>query len=111
VAALVLGLGNISPLVVYLSVAVWGLSFSGAPTLLQTALADAAGEGADVAQSMLVTVFNLAFAGSGALGGLLLETADAAPMPWVLLGLLLLALFIAWQARTHGFTSRRHAGS
>jgi hypothetical protein len=35
-----------------------GLQFGGAPTL-QTALADAAGDGADVAQSALVTVFNL----------------------------------------------------
>ncbi|WP_300756186.1 MFS transporter [Janthinobacterium sp.] len=111
VAALVLALGSVPPSMVYLSVAVWGLSFSGAPTLLQTALADAAGEGADVAQSMLVTVFNLAFAGSGVLGGLLLETAGAATIPWVLLGLLLLALFIAWQARTHGFSARRHANS
>lgn len=111
VAALVLGLGSIPPVVVYLSVAVWGLSFSGAPTLLQTALADAAGEGADVAQSMLVTVFNLAFAGSGVLGGVLLETAGAGPIPWVLLGLLLLALLTAWQASAHGFTSRRHASS
>jgi len=25
--------------------------------------------------------------------------------------LLLLALFIAWQARTHGFSTRRHANS
>lgn len=110
VASLVLGLGfgGIPPVVVYLSVAVWGLSFSGAPTLLQTALADAAGEGADVAQSMLVTVFNLAFAGSGVLGGVLLETAGAAPFPWVLSVLLLTALFVAWRARAHGFTSGRH---
>ncbi|MFZ4877012.1 MFS transporter [Janthinobacterium sp. Mn2066] len=111
VAALVLGLGNISPLVVYLSVAVWGLSFSGAPTLLQTALADAAGEGAEVAQAMLVTVFNLAFAGSGVLGAVLLETAGATSIPWVLLGLLLLALLTAWQASAHGFSSRRLARS
>lgn len=59
VAALVLGLSGGSPAAVLLGIAVWGLTFGGAPTLLQTALADTAGDGTDVAQSMLVTVFNL----------------------------------------------------
>ncbi|MFY1005130.1 MFS transporter, partial [Escherichia coli] len=66
---------------VYVMLALWGLSFGGAPTLLQTALADAAGDGAEVAQSMLVTVFNLAFAAGGAMGGVLLETAGAGALP------------------------------
>ncbi|KHF77845.1 Major facilitator family transporter [Acinetobacter sp. neg1] len=39
---------------------------------IATAIADNAGEGADVAQSMLVTVFNLAIAGGGLLGGIFL---------------------------------------
>ncbi|WP_340615623.1 hypothetical protein [Xenorhabdus entomophaga] len=46
-----------------------GFSFGGAPTLLQTAIADTAGDGADVAQSMLVTGFNLAVASGGLIGG------------------------------------------
>lgn len=101
--ALAFGLGATSPAAVYLGVAVWGLSFGGAPTLLQTALADAAGRGADVAQSMLVTVFNLSFAGSGMIGGVLLETAGAASFPWVVLWLLMAGLLAAWRANTHGF--------
>ncbi|WP_228720322.1 hypothetical protein [Acinetobacter portensis] len=40
---------------------------------MQTAIAGTVGEDADVAQSMLVTVFNLAVAGGGLLGGLLLQ--------------------------------------
>ncbi|MBD1553311.1 MFS transporter [Pseudomonas sp. C2L12B] len=94
-------------LLVYLGVAAWGLSFGGAPTLLQTALADAAGNGADVAQAMLVTVFNLAFAGSGVIGGVLLVTAGVASFPWVLLALLLVGLLAAWQAKTQGFIPGR----
>ncbi len=62
-AALVLGFSGGSAVAVLIGVAAWGLTFGGAPTLLQTALADNAGEAADVAQSMLVTVFNLAVAG------------------------------------------------
>jgi len=101
--ALVFGLGVTSAPAVFLCVLIWGLSFGGAPTLLQTALADAAGEHAEVAQSMLVTVFNLAFAGSGLLGGVLLETAGASAFPWVVLTLLATGLVAAWAARHHAF--------
>ena len=103
VAALALGLAGGSVVAVLIGVAAWGLTFGGAPTLLQTALADAAGEAADVAQSMLVTVFNLAVAGGGVVGGVWLERQGAASLPWALVTLALLALAVVWSARTHGF--------
>jgi predicted MFS family arabinose efflux permease len=99
----VLGLGDLPVSVIYIGIVLWGMSFGGAPTLLQTALADAAGDGADIAQSMLVTVFNLAFAGSGVVGGILLETRGASAIPWVALALLLPALLIVSIARGHAF--------
>ncbi|NYE61222.1 putative MFS family arabinose efflux permease [Duganella sp. 1224] len=101
--ALMFGLGTSSPMLVYAGVAAWGVSFGGAPTLLQTALANAAGAHADTAQSMLVTVFNLAFAASGALGGILLQSAGARAIPWALVPLLVtacgLALRMIWRDR------------
>jgi predicted MFS family arabinose efflux permease len=93
--ALMFGLGAASPTLVYAGVAAWGVSFGGAPTLLQTALANAAGPHADTAQSMLVTVFNLAFAASGALGGILLQTAGVRAIPWALVPLLAAACGVA----------------
>ncbi len=107
--AFALGQGQAPAAWVYGGVAVWGLSFSGAPTLLQTALADAAGEGAEVAQSMLVTVFNLAFAASGVLGGVLLETTGAGALPRVVAALLVVGLVAAGAARAHGFKPGRRA--
>ncbi|MDD2987766.1 MAG: MFS transporter [Zoogloea sp.] len=103
IAALVLGFAGDSIVAVLVGVVAWGLTFGGAPTLLQTALADAAGEAADVAQSMLVTVFNLAVAGGGVVGGVPLERRGAASLPWALAVLALLALAVAWSARAHGF--------
>lgn len=50
---------------IYVGVFIWGLTFGGAATLLQTALADSAGNGADVALSMNVVVWNSAVAGGG----------------------------------------------
>ncbi|PRA58817.1 MULTISPECIES: MFS transporter [Pseudomonas] len=102
--ALVLGFAGQSPTLVFFSVAVWGLTYGGAPTLLQTASADAAGEGADVAQSMIVTVWNLAIAAGGLLGGVLLTQWGVGSFAWVLLALIGAALLIAGQSRRHGFT-------
>ncbi len=95
-------LGNL-PQVIYLGVAVWGLSFGGAATLLQTALADAAGEGADVALSLNVVAWNSAIAASGVAGGVLLEMWGATSFPWAMLLLIALAFALAWGARSHGF--------
>ncbi|MDC9615012.1 MFS transporter [Xenorhabdus khoisanae] len=81
----------------------WGISFGGAPTLLQTALADSADEHADVAQSMLVTIFNLAVAGGGIVGGLLLDSLGAGSFPVVLLVLSLAAFIMVYFANKAGF--------
>ncbi|CRM29681.1 Purine ribonucleoside efflux pump NepI [Pseudomonas sp. 37 R 15] len=101
-------LGN-QPPVIYLGVAVWGLSFGGAATLLQTALADAAGEGADVALSLNVVAWNSAIAGSGVVGGVLLDRWGVASFAWVMLLLAGVALVIAWSAHAHGFKPGRRS--
>ena len=106
---LVFGFLGSVPQVIYLGVAVWGLSFGGAATLLQTALADAAGEGADVALSLNVVAWNSAIAASGVVGGVLLETWGAASFPWAMALLLLVALVIACTAHAHGFKPGRRS--
>ncbi|GFZ89024.1 MFS transporter [Paenibacillus marchantiophytorum] len=106
-ASFLLAIGSSQPLVIYLVVTVWGLTFGGAATLLQTAVAEAAGESADVAQSMLVTAWNLAIGGGGVIGGILIETLGVGSFPWVLFILLLLALLAALRARDHGFPGKK----
>lgn len=64
------------------------------PTLFQTALARRAGAAADLAQSMLVTGWNLAIAAGGVAGGLVLQSGDARHLGW--LPLLLLAASAVW---------------
>lgn len=94
---------------VYVGVAIWGLTFGGAATLLQTALADTAGDGADVALSMNVVAWNSVIAGGGILGGILLGRWGAHTFPWALIGLLAVALAIVWMAKDHGFKSGTRA--
>ena len=104
-----IGVFSGSAAAIYVGVFIWGLTFGGAATLLQTALADAAGKGSDVALSMNVVVWNSAIAGGGLLGGVLLGQWGTSAFPGVLLALLLISLAIAFRARAHGFPQgQRH---
>ncbi len=102
VAALLLQLNAASVQLVWLAVALWGLAFGGAATLLQTGMVNRAGAATDVAQSMLVTVWNLAMAGGGMLGGVLLQNLGIGSFAPVLLLLLVMALGIAWWSGQRG---------
>ncbi|MEG8119028.1 MFS transporter, partial [Xanthomonas hortorum] len=104
-AALALGLAGTSPAIVYIAVGVWGLAFGGSATLFQTALAKSAGDEADVAQSMLVTAWNIAIAGGGLLGGVLLDQLGVGAFPPALLGLLAATLVVTWTAKRDGFAA------
>lgn len=108
-SALAVGIWNEVPAVIYMAVGVWGLAFGGAATLFQTAIANAAGEAADVAQSMLVTAWNIAIAGGGIIGGLLLEKVGAHVFAPALLCLLGPTLIVAWAARRKGFPKPKAA--
>lgn len=92
---------------VYAVILVWGLAFGGAATLLQTACAKAGERGADVAQAMLVTTWNLGIAGGGLLGGVLLHGQGVSRLPWVAALLLLVVWATVLQARRAGFQSLR----
>ncbi|MFE9533255.1 MFS transporter [Streptomyces sp. NPDC006691] len=106
VAAAALAVLSGSPLTVYVAVGLWGLGWGGVPTLLQTAVGDAGGERADAAQAMLVTLWNVAMAGGGVVGGLLLSLLGPASFPWSVLALLAPVLLVVLAARTHGFPAR-----
>lgn len=107
--ALLLGLNRDSALLQYLGVFGWGLTFGGAATLLQTALADTAGSGADAALAMNVVTWNSAIAGGGILGGLLLDGIGPQALSWAVVALSLGALAIATSARRHGFPAGTRA--
>ncbi|MFJ4675542.1 MULTISPECIES: MFS transporter [unclassified Kitasatospora] len=107
VAAAVLGLLSGTHALVYVAAALWGLGWGGVPTLLQTAVGDAGGEQADGAQAMLVTLWNVAMAAGGIIGGLLLDGIGAESFPWTVLILLVPVLGVVVSARAHGFPVRR----
>jgi predicted MFS family arabinose efflux permease len=89
-----------SPVAIYVAVSVWGLAFGGAATLFQTGASNAAGRAQDIAQSMMVTVWNVAIAGGGIVGGLLLGKFGAHSFSYVVVALMLAALLITWLTRS-----------
>ncbi|MGE8163274.1 MFS transporter [Paraburkholderia sp. NPDC080076] len=95
-----------SPFVIYASIAAWGISFGGAGTLYQNASANAAGEAADVAQSIFVTCWNIAIAGGGLVGGAMLTTLGARYLPGVIALLLVPTFLVVWFGRRHAFPAK-----
>lgn len=88
---------------VYVAIGIWGVAFGGAATLFQTALAKTTNDMADIAQSMLVTVWNIAIAGGGIIGGFLLSNFGVSSFPLVLLILLFITFIVVLRAKQHGF--------
>ncbi|EME64514.1 MFS transporter [Amycolatopsis decaplanina] len=103
----ILALLGENPALVYIAAALWGLGWGGVPTLLQTAAAQAGDKSgaADIAQAMLVTLWNAAMAGGGIAGGVLLDGFGAESFPWSVLVLLVPTLAVVLVARRHGFTA------
>lgn len=110
VAALVLALFAANHLVVYACIALWGLAYGGTATLFQTASAKAAGSVADIAQSIVVTVWNIAIAGGGIIGGVVLHSYKVTYFPWMVAALLTLALLVVVNARNAGFPAAAYQG-
>jgi predicted MFS family arabinose efflux permease len=103
-----LGLAGHQPAVLLGAAALWGAAFGGAPTLLQTALVDAAGPArADVATALQTTAYNAGIAAGSAAGGLALGRAGAAVLPWVTLACCAAALGAVAAARRHAFPAAR----
>ncbi|WP_394613326.1 MFS transporter [Lentzea sp. JNUCC 0626] len=110
VAALMLATIAKDPLLVYVAAALWGLGWGGVPTLLQTAAGDAGGESADAAQAMLVTLWNVAMAAGGVIGGLLLDLSGSGSFPWTVLVLVLPVLAVIVASSRHGFPAQHTTG-
>lgn len=111
VAALLLQLFPATTMAIGLAVMLWGLAFGGAATLFQTAMVEHAGNAVDVAQSMLVTIWNLAIAGGGIIGGALLKSAGVSSFAPALLLLLAMALWAIWRGRKRAVRAYANPGA
>jgi predicted MFS family arabinose efflux permease len=106
-AAVVLAVAASSAAAAYVTVAAWGLAFGGAATLLQSALMRAAGEHADVAQSSMVTTWNLGIGLGGLTGGALLAGFGSGSLSVAAVVLTVPTVLVVILARRHAFPAHR----
>jgi len=95
VAGGILLLGHGSLIAVLAAITVWGVAFGGAAAQVQTAIGDASGANADVANALVGVAFNLAIFTAGVVGALLVSGGDGLVLPTVMIALALVALAIA----------------
>jgi predicted MFS family arabinose efflux permease len=91
-AMLAIGLFARFVVVDYIAVFVWGVSFGGVPTFFQTATNNTAGPPADVAASLLSTIYGLGIFGGSALGGFLLGRIGVVSLCWIVLAVIGMAV-------------------
>lgn len=106
-AGVVFAVAHDSPAAVIAAIVLWGVAFGGAATQLQTAMAEASGENADVANSLVGVAFNVAIFGGGVAGAVLITVDDGLGLPIVMIVLALVALCVASVARCSAFPPRR----
>lgn len=102
-AGAVFVVGRHSIVAVLAAIVLWGLAFGGAAAQLQTAIGIAAGDDADVANSMLGVAFNLAIFGAGVVGAVLVGQLGGTALPVALVALALLALTLTTLGRRTAF--------
>jgi predicted MFS family arabinose efflux permease len=105
-AALAIGLSDGSTVLLYIAVGAWGLTFGGATTLFLTAGSRAAGAAADVAQSMIVTVFNIGIALGGLVGGIFLAGFGVVSIPWLALAIMIPTVASVALSKRHAFPAK-----
>ncbi len=103
VSALLMAAFGQTTALVLTAVALWGLAFGGAASLFQTASARLAGRDTDLAQSMIVTTWNLAIAGGGVFGGTIVGFGSAGDLAWSAVLLLALTGCVVFLNRRVGF--------
>lgn len=106
-AGVVFAVAHDSQAAVIAAIVLWGVAFGGAATQLQTAMAEASGENADVANSLVGVAFNVAIFGGGVAGAVLITVDDGLGLPIIMIVLALLALCVASVARRSAFPPRR----
>ncbi|GAA4329979.1 MFS transporter [Streptomyces venetus] len=93
--------------IVWIAAVLWGLGWGGAPTLLQTAAGQAgmrhSTTAADIAQAVLVTLWNTAMTLGGIIGGLLLQGSGVTVVAVSAAALGAVSLLIVAGARHHAF--------
>lgn len=101
--AIILGASFLSPELIYIAAVAWGLGFGGSTTLFTTTASRVGGQSADIAQALVVTVFNLGIGGGGVVGGTILAAVGVHALPWAALALMVPTVLATLLCTTYAF--------
>lgn len=102
--ALLFALFSNSIWMVEIEVAIWGLSFGGAATILQTSLGEAVEEHElDVVMSINATIWNVSIALGAVFGGVILDSVGVSAFPWVVLIMVVIGFIIVFTNKQYAF--------
>jgi predicted MFS family arabinose efflux permease len=106
VTGVILVVGHTSPAAILVAAVLWGLTFGGAATQLQSALTVAGGANADVASSFLPVAFNVAIFVAGILGAALLTAFSGLILAVVMIVFGAIALLLTFSGRKSAFPAK-----
>ena len=92
-----------TPSVTAVTIFGWGIAFGGVPTFFQTATNKAAGPPADVAASLLSTVYGFGIFGGSAFGGILLRPVGILNLPIITLAVVTAAAALIYSGSRGAF--------
>ncbi|MBL0847027.1 MFS transporter [Mammaliicoccus fleurettii] len=96
-------------ILIFTGIILWGLTFGGAATLIQTALAQAVGEAnVDVAMSISATSWNMAIAGGGFIGGILFDYIGTKSFSITIILFMIIAFFITFFNKKYAFPPNKY---
>lgn len=92
--------------VFYTGIVLWGISFGGLPSLLQTATISAIKGLPEIGSSITVTVYNIGVFSGAFIGGLILDYTGPGAIPWTSFLLMVIVVSLVVMGRKFAFPGR-----
>ncbi|WGL52462.1 MFS transporter [Nocardioides sp. BP30] len=102
-AVLVLATLSGVAVLVYLAAAAWGLAFGSSATLFTTAVVARSGPAAEVANTLMISIFSGSIAAGGLIGGVLVDAFGSHTLAWVCLALVAVSAVVSYTAKRTAF--------
>ncbi|MBS7234091.1 MFS transporter [Flavobacterium psychroterrae] len=103
ISLLIIGVAGDFTLIIYISIVIWGYSFGGLPSLLQTATIRTTMGAYELGSSMTVTVYNIGVFSGGIIGGLIVDSAGPYQLTWVSFSMITMVIVLIILGKSDAF--------
>ncbi|MGY9046510.1 MAG: MFS transporter, partial [Rhodobacterales bacterium] len=85
----------------------WGLSFGGMPTVIQSGVSRIVREESELGTAMIATIYNVGIFAGSALGGTALAIAGLSSLFWIVGATMALSIAVVYFSRRNGFPTTK----